>query len=126
IYHDHVSWFPGSGYVVGKLFREHYADRYFASANGTFKDIENRSDFLNDISQMKPEDWQSGGVDAIATGSQDGKRMVIKAVNYRDSQNVLLVRLEGSRLPADASVTTYTLSAGIEDAASLSEPEKIK
>ena len=34
IYHDHVSWFPGAGYVVEKLFRDHYAERYLASAIG--------------------------------------------------------------------------------------------
>ena len=27
IYHDHVSWFPGSAYPVEKLFRAHYAER---------------------------------------------------------------------------------------------------
>ena len=31
---------------------------------------------------MKPEDWTPGTVDAIATGSEDGRRIVIKAVNY--------------------------------------------
>jgi alpha-N-arabinofuranosidase len=37
IYHDHVSWFPGSGYVVEKLFREHYAPVQLASASGNFQ-----------------------------------------------------------------------------------------
>ena len=83
IYHDHVSWFPGGAYVVEKLFREHYADRYLASTSGTFRDIDNRATFFSDISQMKPEDWQPGTVDAIATASADGRRIVIKAVNYQ-------------------------------------------
>ena len=39
IYHDHVSWFPGGGYVVEKLFREHFAETYLASTSGTFRDI---------------------------------------------------------------------------------------
>ena len=43
IYHDHVSWFPGSAYVVEKLFREHYAEKHLASTTGTFRDIEKRS-----------------------------------------------------------------------------------
>src|SRR5688572_18589705 len=51
IYHDHVSWFPGSGYVVEKLFREHYAPVQLASASGTFKDISNRNNFFDTISQ---------------------------------------------------------------------------
>ena len=46
IYHDHVSWFPGSGYVVEKLFRDHYAPKHLASTSGTFRDIPNRSDLL--------------------------------------------------------------------------------
>ena len=82
IYHDHVSWFPGSAYVVEKLFREHYAERYLASTSGTFRDIPDRKAFFEEISTMKPEDWLPGTVDAIATASADGRRIVIKAVNY--------------------------------------------
>jgi len=37
IYHDHVAWFAGSGYVAEKLFRDHYAPRRFASTSGTFR-----------------------------------------------------------------------------------------
>ena len=82
IYHDHVSWFPGAAYPVEKLFREHYAERYLASASGTFRDIPDRETFFDEISTMKPEDWLPGTVDAIATASADGRRIVIKAVNY--------------------------------------------
>jgi alpha-N-arabinofuranosidase len=126
IYHDHVSWFPGSGYLVEKLFREHYAQKHFSSTTGTFRDINNRKDFLDDISQMKPEDWKPGTVDAIATGSSDGKRIVIKVVNYEDKQNILLTRLQGSLLPKKANVKLYTLSAGLRDACSIENPDKIK
>lgn len=126
IYHDHVSWFPGSGYIVEKLFREHYAERHLASTSGTVRDTEKRTDLFDNISQAKPDNWQPGGVDAIATGTEDGKRMVIKAVNYDGNNNILLVRLQGSRLPVNAAVKTYTVSAGLYDAASLEEPEKIK
>jgi len=76
IYHDHVSWFPGAGYVVAKLFREHFAETYLASTSGTFHDIGDRASFFSDISQMKPEGWQPGTVDAIATASADGRRLV--------------------------------------------------
>ena len=75
---------------------------------------------------MKPENWQPGGIDAIATGTEDGKRIVIKAVNYQGNKNILLVRLQGSRLPANATIKTYTVSAALQDEASLKEPEKIK
>jgi alpha-N-arabinofuranosidase len=126
IYHDHVSWFPGSGYVVEKLFREHFAETYLASTSGTFHDIDNRASFFDDISQMKPEGWQSGTVDAIATASADGRRIVIKAVNYRGSPHTLLVHLQGARVPTDATVTVYTITAGLHDAASLERPDWIK
>ncbi|MBK5270794.1 MAG: carbohydrate binding domain-containing protein [Bacteroidia bacterium] len=126
IYHDHVSWFPGSGYIVEKLFRDHYAKKYFASTAGTFNDRKERKSFFDDISQTKPEDWKPGTVDAVATGSEDGKRIVIKAVNYTGNTNMLLVRLQGSMLPAKASMKLYTLSAGLTDAPSMEHPDKIK
>jgi alpha-L-fucosidase 2 len=125
IYHDHVSWFPGGGYVVEKLFREHFADTYLASTSGTFRDISNRETFFSDVSQMKPEGWQPGTVDAIATASSDGRRIVVKAVNYSGSSNTLLVHLQGSRVPADATVKVYTITAGLHDVASLEQPDRI-
>ncbi len=126
IYHDHVSWFPGAGYVVEKLFRKHVADTYLASTSGTFRDIDNRASFFSDISQMKPEGWQPGTVDAIATASRDGRRIVVKAVNYSGSPNTLLVHLQGSRVPVRATVKIYTITAGLHDAASLDQPDRIE
>jgi len=126
IYHDHVSWFPGAGYVVEKLFREHFADTYLASTSGTFRDMTDRATFFTDISQMKPEAWQPGTVDAIATASADGRRIVVKAVNYGGSGNTLLVHLQGSRVPSGATVKVYTITAGLHDVASLEQPDRIK
>ena len=126
IYHDHVSWFPGSGYVVEKLFREHYAPVYLASTSGTYKDIAKRSTFFDDISQMKPEDWTPGTMDAIATKTEDGKRIIIKAVNYKGVTNTLLVRLQGASIPANATVKTFTLRAALNDAPSMSHPNAIQ
>ena len=126
IYHDHVSWFPGSGYVVEKLFREHYAPKHFASTTGTFRDIRNRTEFFDGISQMKPEDWKPGTVDAIASGTIDGKRIIIKAVNYENHRNTLLSRLQGSDLSENAVVKVYTINAALNDAPSLESPDKIK
>ena len=125
IYHDHVSWFPGSGYVVAKLFREHFAETYLASTSGTFRDIGNRASFFSEISQMKPEGWQPGTVDAIATASADGRRIVVKAVNYSGSANTLLVHLQGSRVPSSATVVVHTITAALHDAASLERPDRI-
>ena len=125
IYHDHVSWFPGSAYVVEKLFRQHFAERYFASTSGVFRDVPDRRRFFEEISTMRPEDWQPGTVDAIATGSADGRRIVIKAVNYGAVRNTLLVRLQGSGVPGNAVAMLHTLSAGLKDSASLDHPDAI-
>jgi len=125
IYHDHVSWFPGAGYVVEKLFREHFAEHYLASTSGTFRDIPKRESFFTDISQMKPEGWQPGTIDAIATASADRRRIVVKAVNYSGAVNALLLHLQGSRVPAAASVILYTITASLRDAASLEQPGRI-
>jgi len=126
IYHDHVSWFPGSGYVVEKLFREHYAENLLASTKGTFRDISNRPQFFNDISQMKPENWKAGTFEAVATSSKDGKRIVIKAVNYDGIKNTLLTRLQGINVPENAKVKIYTLKAGLPELPSLEKPDLIK
>ncbi|MBV8834146.1 MAG: alpha-N-arabinofuranosidase, partial [Acidobacteriaceae bacterium] len=125
IYHDHVSWFPGAGYVVEKLFREHYAERYLASATGSFRDLPDRKRFFSQISTLKPEDWLPGSVDAIATSSADGRRIVIKAVNYQAEPNTLLVQLEGTHAPEHAAATLHTLSERLTDAASLEHPNAI-
>jgi alpha-N-arabinofuranosidase len=125
IYHDHVSWFPGAAYVVEKLFREHFAETWLASTAGTFTDAADRATFFSEISTMKPEGWQPGTVEAIATASADGRRLVVKAVNYDGSHQALLVHLQGSRVPASATVTIYTVKAGLQDAASLERPGAI-
>ena len=74
---------------------------------------------------MKPEEWLPGSIDAIATSSADGRRIVIKAVNYRAERNTLLVRLQGSRAPEKASATLHTVTAGLRDSASLEHPDAI-
>jgi len=126
IYHNQVSWFPGGGYVVEKLFREHYTGVLLASTQGSFRDIADRTQFFDDISQMKPEDWKPGTMDAIASCSADRKHIIIKAVNYEGNKNTLLVRLQGSSVTGNADVKVFTLKAGLTDKASLEDPEKIK
>jgi alpha-L-arabinofuranosidase len=125
IYHDHVSWFAGAAYVVEKLFRAHYAERYLASTSGTFRDVRDRGTFFNDITTMKPEGWQPGTMEAIATGSADGRRIVVKAVNYEGRRNTLLIRFEGGRVPEKAAATLHTVGAGLTDSASLERPDAI-
>jgi alpha-N-arabinofuranosidase len=125
IYHDHVSWFPGCAYPVEKLFREHYADRYLGATSGTFQDMPNRQTFFQQIATMIPQNWIPGTVDAIVTRSADGRRIVIKAVNYEGKSNTLLVRFDGSRVPEKAVATLHTLSAGLTLSASLEHPDAI-
>jgi alpha-L-arabinofuranosidase len=125
IYHDHVSWFPGAGYVVEKLFREHFAERFLASATGSIRDVPDRSRLFDKISTLIPEEWVPGSTDAIATMSSDGHRIVIKAVNYTAQRNTVLVRLQGSQVPAKAVATLHTISAGLTESASLERPDAI-
>ena len=125
IYHDHVSWFPGAGYVVEKLFREHYAERYLASATGDFHDLPDRKRFFDKISTQIPTGWEPGAMDAIATTSADGRRIVIKAVNYRGERNSLVVRLQGKGIPEKATATLHSITAGLTASASLEHPEAI-
>jgi alpha-L-arabinofuranosidase len=123
IYHNHVTWFPGGSYPVQKLFREHYAERYLASAMGAFHDIPERSQFFDKISTQIPSEWKQGAMEAVATASADGSRMVIKAVNYSIGSNTLLVRLRGKTLPQQARVMLYTIAAKPNATASLEHPD---
>lgn len=126
IYHDHVSWFPGGAYPVAKLFREHYAERCLAAASGTVRDVADRKAFFQDIATMKPEAWQQGTVDAIATAGADGRRIVIKAVNYEGRRNTLLLRLQGARAPGKATALLHTITAALTEKASLDRPDVIR
>ena len=74
---------------------------------------------------MRPDDWMPGTVDAIATGSADDRRIVIKAVNYGSERNALLVRLQGTGVPEKAVAGLHTISAGLKDSASLENPHAI-
>jgi alpha-L-arabinofuranosidase len=84
-----------------------------------------RKRFFSQISTLKPEDWLPGSVDAIATSSADGRRIVIKAVNYRGERTTLLVQLQGARAPEYAMATLHTVTAGLRDTASLERPNAV-
>jgi alpha-N-arabinofuranosidase len=125
IYHDHVSWFPGGSYVVEKLFRQYFAPRYLASATGAVQDVPDRKLLFDKISTQIPSGWLSDSVDAIASASDDNRRIVIKAVNYRGNRSALLVRLLGKAAPERAIATLHTITARLNDQASLENPEAI-
>ena len=63
--------------------------------------------------------------DAIATASDNHRRIVIKAVNYRDNRNTLLVRLQGKAAPERATATLHTITARLNDQASIENPDVI-
>jgi alpha-L-arabinofuranosidase len=125
IYHDHVSWFPGGSYMVQRLFREHYAERYLASAMGAVHDVPDRKILFDKISTFIETEWVPGSIDAVATGSADLRRIVIKAVNYESGPNTLLVRIQGAAAPDQATATLHTITAKLSDAASLDHPGAI-
>ena len=125
IYHDHVSWFPGGSYIVEKLFRQHFAPRYLASATGAVHDLPGRRLLFDKISTQIPSGWLPDSVDAIATASDDYRRIVIKAVNYQGNRNTLLVRLQGKAIPERATATLHSITAGLNDHASLENPDAI-
>ena len=125
IYHDHVSWFPGASYVVEKLFRQHFAPRYLASSSGVFQDVPDRKLLLDKISTQIATGWLPESVDAIATASDDNRRIVIKAVNYCGNRNTLLIRLQGKVAPDRATAILHTISARLNDQASLENPDVI-
>jgi alpha-N-arabinofuranosidase len=126
IYHDHASWFAGSGYVAERLFRDFYAPRRHAFTSGTVKDIPKRQEFFDAISQMKPVDWTPNTVDAIATSTADGRRIIIKAVNYDGTRHTLLTRLTGVSAPVKASVRIISVSAGLNAENSLAKPDALR
>ena len=75
---------------------------------------------------MKPEEWQQGTIDAIATASPDGRRIVIKAVNYEGRRNTLLIRLQGARAPEKAIARLHTITAAQTEKGSLERPDAIR
>jgi alpha-L-arabinofuranosidase len=125
IYHDHVSWFPGGSYMVQKLFREHYAERYLASAMGAVHDVPDRKALFDKISTFIETEWVPGSIDAVATAGADLRRIIIKAVNYQSTPNTLLVRIQGAAAPGQATATLHTITAKLADVASLDHPDLI-
>ena len=64
-------------------------------------------------------------MDAIVTASADGRRIVIKAVNYTAGPQTLLVKITGGRAPEKAVATMHTITAPAKATASLEHPDAI-
>ncbi len=82
---DHRTWFPAPNYVVMKLWREHYAPQRIA--------LEGHADPLN----------------VVATSSEDGKTLVVKAVNPSDAAVPVVLKLAGS---AAGEATLHVVAPG--------------
>lgn len=101
INHTHYSWYPSASYVVAKLFREHYAKYRLASIKENY-------------------------LDAIATISEDGKKIIIKAVNYHNSKQELKVKIKSAKIPKSGKMHLNTISAGLNENNSFEKPDAIK
>jgi alpha-N-arabinofuranosidase len=82
---DHRSWFPAPNYVVMKLWRDHYAP-YRIAVMG-----------------------ESGNLNVVATRSDDGKMVYLKAVNPSRESLAVEVKLDGQ---AVASTTLRLVAPG--------------
>jgi alpha-N-arabinofuranosidase len=77
---DHKAWFPAPNYLVMKLYRENFAPH------------------LLEVS------GDAGSLNLVATKSDDGKRVVLKAVNPSETAMGVRVTLEGGFSSANASM----------------------
>lgn len=96
---DNASWFPAPNYVVMKLFREHYAPLFL------------------------PISGDADGVNLVATKTDDGKRVTLKAVNPTDVSRVVSVKLTGFAF-TEAAMQCITAD-GLRDRNTLATPDKI-
>ncbi len=98
INHDHVRWFGAPNYVVMKLYREHYQPKRVAHT-------------------------AVGGLDVMATRSDDGRTLVLKVVNTSDDAVKTQIDL-GSFKPKRAEARVVTAS-DLQQRNTLEEPHHI-
>lgn len=77
---DHTGWFPAPNYVVMKLWRDHYAPNRVAL------------------------EGETGGLNLVATTSEDGNTVYVKVVNPGDAPREVSVRLTDGFIPGPASM----------------------
>jgi len=86
------------------------------------RDISDRKTFFQDMATMKPEGWEPGKRRRHRYGESDGRRIVIKAVNYRGVRNTLLGGFRAPAFPGRRWRRLHTITAGPTDSASLEHP----
>lgn len=77
---DQSSWFPAPNYVVMKLYRDHFAPNLLAVAG------------------------DAAGLNATATKSADGRRVILKAVNPSDQPRTVKLTVTGAFTASKASL----------------------
>ncbi len=98
INHDHVRWYPAPNYVVMKLYRDHFQP----------KRVEHRA---------------TGGLDVMATTSDDGKTLVLKVVNASGKPITARIAL-GEFTPKTAKGWVVT-AANVKERNTLDKPDHI-
>lgn len=83
--------------------------RYLASAMGTVQDVPDRKLLFDKISTQIPSGWLPDSA----------------AVNYQGNRNTSLVRLQGRPAPERATATLHTITARLNDQASIENPEAV-
>jgi len=77
---DHTGWFPAPNYVVMKLWWDNFAPKFL------------------------PVTGDAQGCNLVATRSEDGGTLVIKAVNPKDQATTVEVDLKGGFAPKTAAM----------------------
>jgi alpha-N-arabinofuranosidase len=83
---DNKSWFPAPNYVVMKLWRDHYAPIRIGL------------------------DGDVGGLNAVATKSEDGKTLYFKAVNATNEGRNVTLNVGSGKTSASLQLITAELS----------------
>ncbi|WP_197531026.1 family 16 glycoside hydrolase [Posidoniimonas corsicana] len=97
---DHTGWFPAPNYVVMKLWWDNYALQ-FLSLEG-----------------------DQSGCNIVATRSEDGKSVILKAVNPQDTTATVTVELDGGFTPKAASMQ-YVAPGDLRARNTLDDPNAV-
>ena len=95
---DNKSWYPAPNYVVMKLWWDNYAPNFLELTG------------------------EADGINAVATKSDDGKRLTLKAVNPTGEKKEVVLTIAGFE-PQNASLEI--VEAALSDRNTLEEPNKI-
>jgi alpha-N-arabinofuranosidase len=98
---DHTGWFPAPNYIVMKLWWDNYAPKFL------------------------PIEGDQQGCNIVATRSQDGEMVVLKAVNPRNQATTVAVELDGDFTPRTASME-YVAPGNLSARNTLDNPDAVR